>query len=187
MVLSTTSTAALRSIVAKGQYFGARGGSCSCDPCDCNPCHCGDGAFPNPPLWRVSGCVIEAGQADEIELASLVVLSLALPRTGASDGSWEEFLLLDNRATAEQQAALLVLFEDELESLPAEIGPQPHLRRAVYSAPLDYQGDAYRPHLRANIALASLTRVRAGEGEEWSFEWSYDGPMALRTELKVGF
>ncbi len=24
----------------KGQTFGARKNSCSCDPCDCNPCGC---------------------------------------------------------------------------------------------------------------------------------------------------
>lgn len=181
MVLSTASAAVLRSTVVKGSFFGARGGSCSCNPCNCNPCHCGDAAFPNPPLWRVSGCAIEEGQAGTIDLAHLVVLALSLPR-GEEDGSWEEVLLLDRRATPEQQAVLLALFDDELDSLPAELGPQPRVRRAAYSTDLVYQAHATRPHLHIDLMPATLTLVRAGEKNEraWSPVWSYDGPMALQ-------
>lgn len=184
MVLSIRSAAVLRSTVVKGQFFGARGGSCSCNPCDCNPCKCGDSAFPDPPLWRVSGCAIDEGRVGEIEFASLVVLSLALPRSAARDGGWEEILLLDSRATAEQRAVLQALFENELESLPAEIEPSSCVRRAVYATDLAYWIDAHGPHLRVNVTPASLVPLRTDEGE-WPSEWSYDGPMALREELQL--
>lgn len=186
MVLSAASTTFSRSIVARGRLFGARGGSCSCNPCDCNPCRCGDAAFPNPPLWRLSGCAFEQGKAGEIDLAHLVVLSLALPRGDAS-GSWEEILLLDRRTTPEQQAILMALFEDELDSLPAELGPQPHARRAVYSTNLIYQADATRPHLSVDLTPATLTLVQAGVKREPGREtvWSYDGPVAWRDEFVI--
>lgn len=179
MVLVSPQTVSGKQTAVKGMLFGARGGSCSCNPCDCNPCHCGDSVAPNPPLWRVSGCVIAEGRVGETDLSHLVLLSLAQPR---ADGAWEEILLVEERVTPEQIAGLLAIFEEELGSLPAEIGPLPRARRAVYRVPLDYHPDAARPLLRVTLAHASLTCVRPNEKEESALprEWSYDGPMALR-------
>lgn len=183
MVLRPTSTSVHSPSVVKGVLFGARGGSCSCDPCDCNPCHCGDSTAPNPPLWRVSGCVIEEGYTGETDLSHLIVLSLAQPD---EEGNWEEILLVEPEATAAQIAGLLAFFEDDLASLPAEIGPQPPARRAVYRAPLSYVHDATRPLLRATLTREQTARIRPGEQREHPFprEWVYDGPMALRGTIE---
>ncbi len=182
MVLLPTQSAAGNQVVVKGMLFGVRGGSCSCDPCDCNPCQCGDAITPNPPLWRVSGCAIEEGWVGETDLSHLVLLSLAQPR---DTGEWEEILLVENRATAEQIAGLLRVFEQELESLPAEVGPLPPTRRAVYRVPFDYRPDAARPFLRVALTQDQMTQVRASErdGESWPRAWTYEGPMALRGEI----
>ncbi len=179
MVLLPIQTVRRTQTVVKGTLFGARGGSCSCDPCDCNPCKCGDSVAPNPPLWRVSGCVIEEGSVGDTDLAHLVLLSLALPR---ADGVWEEILLVEKRTTPEQIAGLLALFEGELESLPAEIGLLPRSRRAVYRVPLNYRPDATRPLLCVMLVREQIIQVRASEtdGQSWPRKWIYDGPMALR-------
>jgi hypothetical protein len=179
MVLFPTHTVRGTQAAVKGVLFGARGGSCSCDPCDCNPCKCGDSVASNPPLWRVSGCAIKEGSVGQADMTHLVLLSLAQPR---ADGTWEEILLVEKQATVEQVAGLLALFEEELESLPAEIGPLPRVQRAVYRVPLDYRPDAARPLLRVTLAHDSIICVRPSKQDECAFprEWSYDGPMALR-------
>jgi hypothetical protein len=171
-----------RPVTVKGQFFGARGDSCSCDPCDCNPCRCGDGLHPNLPFWRVSGCVIEAGNLGNVELADLVLLSLSQPR---ETGEWQEFFLVANQATDEQIAGLLAILEDQLESLPAEIEPLPRSRRAVYRVPLEYRPDATRPFLHVALTRENCICVYADETDKqsWPREWIYDGPMALRGKL----
>lgn len=172
-------------LTLKGVRFGARGGSCTCDPCDCNPCTCADSRNPDPPLWRVSGCFLEAGFHGEIDLSQLVLLSLAQPD---AHGQWAEVLYVDQRATDEQIATLLALFEEEeeMESLPAEIGLPPRTPRAIYRAPLTYHHDPVRPLLHATLTREQLTLVRAGEQPEHNFPpaWTYAGPMALRGAIE---
>jgi len=166
-------------LLVKGVLFGARGGSCSCDPCDCNPCRCGDSAAPDLPLWRVSGICIEAGQMGDLDLAHRLVLSLALPD---EEGHWEEFLLVEQEVSPEHAEGLLALFEEDLASLPAELEPRLRSRRAVYRAPLTYVPDVTRPLLRARVTREQVTLLRPGALPALAFpyEWVYDGPMALR-------
>jgi hypothetical protein len=179
MVMTPQHPAFRTNVAVQGRFFGARGGSCSCDPCDCNPCHCGDALPPNLPLWRVSGCALSEGIVGEIDLSHLVLLSLAQPR---EDATWEEILLVDHRATSEQIEALLTLFDETLESMPAEVGSYARTQRAVYRVPIDYTPDEQRPLLRVNVSCQQLLLVRAGENQQsaWPCEWTYDGPMALR-------
>ena len=179
MMLLPTQHVVQKRVSVKGKFFGARGSSCSCDPCDCNPCRCGDVVIPQPPSWRVSGVVIDAGNFDGTDLSHLVLLSLSLPR---QEGEWEELFLVDQHASPEQIACLLAIFEEELESLPAEVEPFLRFRRAVYSTPIEYLPDEERPFLRVNTVRDRMTLVRASEQSEhvWPGVWVYDGPMALR-------
>jgi hypothetical protein len=131
----------------------------------------------------VSGCVIEEGGVGDTNLSHRVLLSLAQPD---EEGVWEEILLVEHGATPEHIAGLLALFEEDLESLPAEIGPQPRSRRAVYRAPLTYLADATRPLLCATLTRDQITQVRQSEqhGRAFPHEWIYDGPMALRGTIE---
>ncbi len=182
MILLTTQDVIRKHVIMRGTFFGARGGSCSCDPCDCNPCRCGDAVTPNTPLWRVSGCVIDEGMVGETNLAHLVLLSLAQPREEGENAEWEEILLVDSSVTREQLAALLAIFEEELESLPTEIGPLPRYQRAVYRVPLAYTPDEKRPLLRVGLTPDQTVQVRASEkyGQSYPRARIYDGPMAVR-------
>jgi hypothetical protein len=166
-------------LLVKGVLFGARGGSCSCDPCDCNPCRCGDSVAPDLPLWRVSGIFIEAGSRGALDLSHRLLLSLALPD---KEGHWEEFLCVEQNVSPEHAEGLLTLFEEYLTSLPAELEPQLRSRRAVYRAPLAYMPDATRPLLRARVTREQITQIRPGALQAQAFpcEWVYDGPMAVR-------
>lgn len=175
--------------MVKGSLFGARGGSCSCDPCDCNPCHCGDALPPNLPLWRVSGCFIREGHVGETDLAHLILLSVALPGEENAASIWEEILLVDQRATPAQIDALLDLFDDSLESMPAEIETRPQTRRAVYRVSIVYIPDDQRPLLRVSATDEQMVLLRAAEDEPIarSHHWIYDGPMAPRGDLDLHF
>lgn len=179
MVLLPTYPVVRTPLLVKGVHFGARGGSCSCDPCDCNPCRCGDSAAPNLPLWRVSGIFIEDGQMGDLDLTHRLLLRLALPDTA---GRWEEFLLVEQEVSPEHAERLLMLFADDLASLPAELEPQVPARRAVYRAPLAYVPDATRPLLHARVTREQVTQMRPGAlpALDFPYQWVYDGPMALR-------
>lgn len=183
MVLLPTHTPVHAPSIIKGTLFGARGDSCSCNPCDCNPCRCGNSLVPQLPFWRASGCLIEEGHLGEATLSHLVILSLAQPDEA---GIWNETLLVEYSATPDQIAGLLALFEDELESLPAELGPQPRGLRAVYRVPLTYVPDASRPFLQVTFTREHATLVRNSEkqGHFSPREWVYDGPMAVRGTME---
>lgn len=170
------------SVAVQGRFFGARSGSCSCDPCDCNPCKCADAVAPNLTLWRVSGCALHKGHVGETDLAQLVLFSLAQASGAAVDAPWSETLLIDQRATPAQVEALLTLFDEGLDSWPAEIERPAPARRAVYLVPINYTPAEQRPHLQVAVTSQQLTLVRAGEDPSSAspHEWIYDGPMALR-------
>lgn len=187
MVMTPSSLVLRTSAVLQGRFFGARGGSCSCDPCDCNPCHCGDALPPNFPLWRVSGCVLHQSALGDIDLSQLVLLSLAQPCREPFSANWEEILLVAHSATPRQIEALLTIFDDGLESMPAEIETYTRTSRAVYRAPIDYTPDERRPLLRVQVIPEQLVQVRAGQNQQSSRprEWIYNGPMALREPLSL--
>lgn len=187
MVMTPLSLVLRTHNVLQGRFFGARGGSCSCDPCDCNPCHCGDALPPNFPLWRVSGCVLDKGMLGETDLSQLVLLSLAQPCQEPYSTTWEEILLVESRATPGQIEALLAIFDDSLESMPAEINTYTRTRRAVYRVPIDYTPDERRPLLHVHVIPEQLIQVRAGQNQQtsWPREWIYQGPMALREPLRL--
>ncbi len=164
----------------KGLVFGARKDSCSCDPCDCNPCTCGDGLLPNYPSWRVSGYYVKSGTFQEQQLSEQLLLSLAQPEREGSLEGWQEVLLVGSETSLEQIHALLALFESELDSMPAEIGVQPKVSRAVYRASLHYQTTEQGPQLRVTFSPEAANLVREGSIRQEARPWSYDGPMALR-------
>lgn len=171
----------------KGTVFGARGGSCSCNPCDCNPCRCADGVNggigPNYPFWRVSGYYIEAGTIQDLDVSKLTIMSLTQPVYADSNELWQEVILIDSRATMEQSTALLSIFERHLDSVPAEVAPLPPTQRAIYKAQLQYQ-----PAKEGNPAFHAMftpdhTSLLRADGNPEAYQarsWSYDGPMAQR-------
>jgi hypothetical protein len=169
----------------KGQAFGARGDSCSCDPCDCNPCKCGDGLQPNYPDWRVSGYFVRSGTLAEQQFSKHILLSLALPERPGSHEGWQEVLLVQNETPLELVDTLLRLFESELDSMPAEIGTQPQVKRAVYRASIEYQATEQGPHLRVTFQPEDSNMVHAGSRQQEARAWTYDGPMALRGNFSL--
>ena len=165
----------------KGAAFGARGCSCSCNPCDCNPCTCGDEM--RPPRWRVSGCYIQSGTIDGKDASGLLLLSLAQPVEKRST-IWQETLLVDKNATEEQITTLLSIFEDQLESLPAEIETRILTKKAVYRTSMHYTTESGEPQLQIAFVPDAITRIRAGIAV-LPQPWSYQGPMALRDHFAL--
>ncbi|QBD75345.1 DUF1326 domain-containing protein [Ktedonosporobacter rubrisoli] len=158
----------------KGAAFGARGcSSCTCNPCDCNPCNCGDSV--SLPLWRVSGYAIESGEINGREVAHLLLLSLSQP---APTGNWQEVILIDDKASHEQAIAALALFEERMDSLPAELGASSKTPKAVYSVPMHYALTEAGPVLRVAFIPERAAQLRGAPFEP--LPWHYEGPMALR-------
>ncbi len=170
----------------KGETFGARGSSCSCDPCDCNPCNCGSEDSLNPtnyPFWRVSGYYFRAGEIRGVDIAQRLLLSLSQPlRAGITD-DWQEVILVDSSATQQQVAALLAGFEEQLASMPAEVRSLPNRQRAVYLVPMQYRAQGEYPRLHVSFAHDTMLLLRQDPERlsDYLPEWTYDGPMALRT------
>ena len=181
-------TTAQQQVRIHGEVFGARGCSgCSCDPCDCNPCACGDSVTPAYPAWRVSGCMISAGEIHGVDVSQHLILSLAQPvREGTTD-EWQEVMLVDQRATPEQIDALLAVCEERLASIPAEVKSYAHVQRAVYQAPMSYDHGAEGPVLHVAFAQeqAKLIRKGASPAQNTFRAWTYDGPMALRGSIDL--
>lgn len=170
-----------------GETFGARGcvSSCSCDPCDCDPCGCGDSHHegPNYPRWRVSGYHIVTGEIQGLDVSRLTLLSLAQPMTEGQNEQWQEVLLVDDRATREQIMALLMHYESQLESIPAEVEIHPDAQRAVYQVPLEYHKNDTELSLHVQFTPVVTACVRQGADHMMPRDWSYDGPMALRERV----
>jgi hypothetical protein len=164
----------------KGAAFGARGCSCSCSPCDCNPCKCGDEV--RPPRWRISGYHIQSGTIDGNDVSGLFLLSLAQPL--GDSALWQEALLIDENATQEQIMTLLSIFEDQLESLPAEIETRVLSRKALYTIPMRYASETAEPQLHVDFVPATATRLREGN-TVLPRPWNYHGPMALREHFAL--
>jgi hypothetical protein len=164
--------------------MGARGcSSCTCDPCDCNPCTCGDDLVP--PSWRVSGYYVHSGQTGSVDLAGLMILSLALPGVGEGR-DWHEVILMPESATLEQVASLLALFKNELESIPAEVEASPVVQKPIYAVPMEYIGGGSKPFVHVTFAPEHATLLRAGAPDDWQpREWIYDGPLALRQRFDI--
>ncbi|GHO42495.1 hypothetical protein [Ktedonospora formicarum] len=163
--------------LVRGEAFGARGCSgCTCDPCDCNPCNCGDGVAI--PRWRVSGYAPSHGSVEAFDVSGLFILSLAQPRV--EGGVWQEVLLVDNKASVKQIAALLIAFESRLESMPAEIASSSHRRqRSVYMVPMQYRKNERGGWLEVNHASEVSIPVRE-DVDSLLITWRYAGPMASR-------
>jgi hypothetical protein len=171
----------------KGEMFGARGcsGGCNCSPCECDPCTCGgDDLHPNPPRWRISGSHIHTGRLQGTNVAELTLFSLSLPQDEKPGTNWYEVILVDNRASDEQLAHLLSLFEPELASMPAEYRTSERPRPAVFRAPISYSNVRHEhPRLIVNCSPETLQLVRAGARISKAFAWEYDGPMAIQREF----
>ncbi len=170
----------------KGETFGARGSSCSCDPCDCNPCNCGSDDSLNPtnyPFWRVSGYYFRAGEIGGVSIAQRLLLSLSQPMRAGITDDWQEVILVDSDATQEQVAALLAGFEEQLDSIPAEVGLLPNRQRAVYQIPMEYCAQGEYPHLHVSFVHDTMLLLRQDPAHlsDYPPEWTYDGAMALRT------
>ena len=167
----------------KTAAFGARGCSCSCKPCDCDPCTCGDEV--RPPLWRVSGYHIQSGTIDGSDVSGLFLLSLAQP-SEKDNTIWQETLLVDENATQEQIMLLLNIFEDQLESLPAEIEQRISARRAIYTVPMRYTLEKGENQLHVDFVPRASNRLREG-ASAFPQPWSYHGPMAQREQFVLSY
>jgi hypothetical protein len=181
----------------KGDFFGARGGSCSCDPCDCNPCTCGDSVHgenePSYPLWRVSGYLVRTGLIHSVDVSDHLILSLTQPVHEGKADAWQEVILVDDAATNEQITALLEVFEDRLDSVPAEVralaqgtGLTP-TKRVVYRTSMNYIPGEKNPTLHVDFT-PDQKPWREAQGLQGTNDlndqpvraWHYHGPTALR-------
>ena len=168
----------------KGSTFGARGCACSCDPCDCDPCTCGDASSPT---WRVCGYYVTAGVIHGVDVSQLLVLSLAQPSDEESQGEWREVILVDSTATAEQNTALVKVFEKRFDSIPAEVGFPRKMRRTVYSVPMSYDSDGESLTISMTVSPATVSplEVNADDDSTLLREWAYTGPLVLRERFEL--
>ncbi|MBE3560100.1 MAG: DUF1326 domain-containing protein [Ktedonobacteraceae bacterium] len=167
----------------KGMAFGARDCDCPCDPCDCDPCEC---ERPGRPVrWRVSGYHIETGTIDGSDVSDMLLLSLSQAAGEGSNAPWQEIVLIDERATAEQISTLLDIFRDHLKSMPAEITAPAATRKAVYALPMSYTMGADGPRLHVEFAPERARLVQDGAPRQTPPAWRYDGPMALREHFTL--
>lgn len=180
-------TAVQQRYSVKGDVFGARGeragSSCSCDPCDCNPCTCGSSVYgpPNYPLWRVSGYLVRVGSIHDVDVTEHLVLSLTQPVHPDQTDAWQEVILVDEKASNEQIAALLDVFEDRLESVPAEVTSLPSTKRAVYRASINYTAGGTNPVLHVDFTPNQQPWRKAQDlDQQPARAWHYDGLMAFR-------
>ncbi len=173
-------------IVIKGATFGARGDSCSCDPCDCDPCTCGDALIPNIPGWRVSGCSIQEGQMDSVDVAGTLLLSLALP-ADEQGHFWQEVLLVDEQVSDKLLSALIPLLEDYLKSVPAEGQRLPAAQRAIYKLPIRAHERPEGPFVQVTFEPDSAMLLQEGAPgwQERLQPWSYDGLLRLRKNFEL--
>lgn len=163
----------------QGETFGARG----CPSCTCNPDDYGKSAnnntTPNHPAWRVSGYAIERGKVQDIDISKIILLSLSQP---TENGQWQEVILIDQKATDSQIVALLEVFEDHLDSIPAEVESHLRQKRAIYRVPMTYTKQENQPMLNLSFSpdTAVIIRESAGQSQTVLKPWTYRGPMALR-------
>ncbi len=118
-----------------------------------------------------------------LDVSGLTLLSLAQPTTEGQNEHWQEVLLVDGKATREQIMALLMQFEGQLESMPAEVGTYPHTQRAVYQVPLEYTNEKNELSLHVQFTPVATACVRQGADHVTLHNWSYDGRMALRERV----
>jgi hypothetical protein len=134
----------------------------------------------------MSGFALEGGsdiQAQDV--SQMLLFSLARPIDDGEHASWEEVILVDEQATDEQIAALLSVFEDQLNSLPAEIPPTGMVRQAVYRAVMDYGAEGPWLYVLFVPDRANLVREGSPVKEASPHSWSYDGRVALRRRIDL--
>jgi hypothetical protein len=134
---------------------------------------------PNYPLWRVSGYLVRSGKIHDVDVTAHLILSLTQPVQEGQTDAWQEVILIDDRATDEQVAALLDLFEERLESVPAEVTFLPETPRAVYRASMKSIPGENNPTLHVDFTPDEARLIR-GTDDQPLRAWKYDGPMALR-------
>ncbi len=136
--------------------------------------------LPNIPQWRLSGYAISGGQIHGKDVAQCLLVSLAQPLQERSQNDWQEVILVDQKVSPEQVQMLLELFEDRLDSLPAEVKPLPTRKKAVYRTRMEYLEGAEEVTLHIAFVPDSRMLLRAGDSGPLPRAWTYDGPMALR-------
>ncbi len=117
----------------------------------------------------------------------MILFSLARPIDNGEDVSWQEVILVDERATDEQIVALLSVFEDQLNSLPAEIPSTGMVKQAVYRTTMNYGVGLEGPWLRVSFIpeRASLMREGTPVKEAAPQSWNYDGRVALQQRINL--
>lgn len=128
---------------------------------------------------------MKSGTFNKQQLSGHILLSLAQPEREGSPDGWQEVILVESEISLEQIDALLAQFESDLDSMPAEIGVQPDVKRAVYRAPMKYQMTEKGPHLRVAFHPEAANLVREGSVQREARAWTYDGPMALRGNIHI--
>lgn len=137
---------------------------------------------PNYPLWRVSGYLVRSGEIHDVDVTAHLILSLTQPVQEGQTDAWQEVILVDDRATDKQVAALLDLFEERLESVPAEVTSLPSTKRAVYRVSMNYTPGETNPTLHVDFTPDPQRLIRGSSDldQEPIRAWHYDGLMALR-------
>lgn len=117
-----------------------------------------------------------------VEVTTHLILSLTQPVQEGQTDAWQEIILVDDRATDEQATALLDLFEEHLESVPAEVTSIDATKKAVYRASMSYTPGETHPTLHVDFTpdKSRLIRGSSALNQEPIRAWQYDGRMVLR-------
>jgi hypothetical protein len=166
-----------------GELFHAHACSagCSCDPCTCDPCGCGDGRASDQAggvQWQITGYHITGGQIQQVDIAALTLVKLALTSENGTNANWQEYLLLEKGADATQVAGLVELIQG---NLLADLIGSPRSSLPIYLAPLTYsQKGATRARLDLHFTQAECVPVAKTNIVDHLREWSYERHVAIQ-------
>jgi hypothetical protein len=123
---------------------------------------------------------IEEGGFNGTALGDLnVVVALHTPGNMA-DGDWEAALYLDDRATAEQQAALGTIFGGEAGGHPAHLAELISDVRGVETVPLTFETDGQSGRIRiGEVGEIGCADAEPVEGQNGAAPTVKDHPLAV--------
>lgn len=126
--------------------------ACSCaGPC---PCWVGD----DPDGGKCDSFLayhIDRGEVRGVDVSGLTLLGVAQIPGNVLAGNWRMVFYMDDRATPEQQEALLDVFTGKLGGGPADLAQLVGERVALYRVPIEYGIEQGKGTIRAGEAVYS--------------------------------
>lgn len=129
--------------------------------CDCNVlCPCWIGEDPdNGTCDAVVAWHIDRGTADGVDVSDLTVSALTFIPGNILQGNWKALLYVDDKATSEQQEALLNVFTGKLGGPVADLAQLIGEVVAVERAPITFTVEEGKGSLRVGSGMAPVVEA----------------------------